>query len=128
MPRKNVLLPVKVLSNVDLETNATSHAIPIQWLDNVSVQVNVTGDGSSQGTLEVQGSLDYAQNEAGEATNMGLWVTLTLNPTPSITGNTDQILINMSQLSFPWIRVNYATASSGGANCSLDAYVSAKGI
>ena len=103
--------------------NITSDPTNIQFLDNVSMQLNFTG--TPTGTFTVQGSLDYQQTSPFAKAAIGNWIDITLPTTPAAAGSANQILIDMNQLSFPWIRVKY-TASSGSG--TLNAYISAKAV
>jgi hypothetical protein len=100
----------------------TSNVTNILYLDNVSIQLNFTG--TPTGGFAIQGSLDYAV-ENGTPTNAGNWVPLALTPNPAAAGSAGTILLNLTELSFPWIRVVYTPSSGTG---TLDAYISAKQV
>jgi hypothetical protein len=108
--RKNTLSPFKTITSGDMSGNLTSKVTDISHMDNVSIQLNWTG--TPTGTFAVQGSLDQAN-----------WVSLALSPTPGAAGAAGNILLDLNQLSFPYIRTIY-TASSGSG--SLDAIISGK--
>lgn len=112
MSRKNALAPIPLIVNESMATSITSPSIEIQWLDNVCVQLVWTG--TPTGTFSVEGSLDQVS-----------WAALILNPTISAAGSADNALIDLNQLSFPYIRVVY-TASSGTG--TLNALLGAKMI
>lgn len=97
----------------------------ITYKDSIAIQLQWTG--SAVGTFEVQGSLDYNPGapQSGGTANAGNWISLTLSPSPAASGTASQILINLNQLSFPWIRVKYTNASSTG---TLNGYISAKSL
>lgn len=119
--RKNILKPFQIITNGDMSTaSITSRVTSIQYLDNICIELFWTG--SPVGTFAVQGSLDYAQDEFGNVTNTGHWVPMALNPSPS-TAAGSPILIDMNQLSFPYIRVIYTKTSGTG---TLQGYVGGK--
>lgn len=120
--QKNVLKPQLIISAGDMSGDLTSEVVPIQWLDNVSIQLNFTG--TPTGAFEVQGSLDYSVDPlSGTVKNPGNWIALTLSPAPVASGSADQILLDLYGLTFPFIRVFYDSTSGSG---SLDAYLSGK--
>lgn len=109
--RKNVLTPYHAITSGDMSANVTqSTPTNIQYLDNVSIQLNFTG--TPTGTFQVQVSLDKAN-----------WIALSLSPTPGATGAAGNILLDLNGLSMPWIRVAYLSTSGTG---TLDAYISGK--
>lgn len=97
----------------------TGSVVGIQYLDNVAIQMEFTG--SPVGTLAVQGSVNYAQNAQGTVTNTGNWITFTT----SAVAAAGDVLFDLNQLSFPWIRVIYTRSSGTG---TLDGYISAKAV
>lgn len=120
MPAKNVLTPYKLVSAADISVDSTSAAVNIQWLDNVSVQANLSG--SPVGNLQIQGSLDYSQTPFNPAA-AGTWVNVL--PSAVAISASGSVLLNLDQLAFPWIRVQYLHTSGTG---SMDVYISAKEI
>lgn len=117
--QKNILKVYKALSAANMASTITSPVTTIQWLDNIAIQFNFTG--SPTGTFSVQGSLDYDPN----TNNPGTWNSVTLDPVPVASGSSGSILINMDELAFPYLRVQYVP--SGGTG-SLDYFISAKEI
>lgn len=121
---KTVLAPYHVIAATSMTGNITGTPTNIQYLDNVSIQLNFTG--TPVGTFTIQGSLDYTQQGIpGVATNTGNWITITLPATASASGAAGNILLDLNQLSFPWIRIVYTVSSSTG---TLDAYISGKAV
>lgn len=107
---------------------ATLTSIPtnIKYRDSVAIQLQWTG--SPTGTFQVEGSLDYnpglTQTDGGA--NPGQWTPLTLTPAPVATGASGGlILLNLNQLAFPWIRVQYTNSAGTG---TLTGYISAKSL
>lgn len=120
---KNALTPHQIITAGDMTGNITSDPTNIQYLDNVSIQLNFTG--TPTGTFSVQGSLDYQQASPYAKAVTGNWIDLTLSPAPAASGSASQILLDLNQLSFPWVRVVYTFSSGTG---SLDAYISGKAV
>lgn len=102
------------------QATLTSTPVNIQYLDNIVFQAIFTG--SPVGIFSVQSSLTYNQDANGNILNAGTWTALTLNPTPSIAA-AGNLLIDMNQLSMPWIRLVYTKTSGTG---TLNAYVGGK--
>lgn len=121
---KNVLVPYHVINAVTMGGSITGAATNIQYLDNVSVQLIFTG--TPTGTFTIEGSLNYSENPYDHSQiNAGTWTAITLPTTASASGAAGDILIDLNQLSFPWIRIKYTRSSGTG---TLDAYVSAKAV
>lgn len=94
----------------------------IRYLDNCCYQINMDGNGST-GSFSVEGSLDYAVNEANDdaPVRAGNWIALNLSGTPTAGGSSDQILIDLNQLPFNAIRLRYTSSVAGTGHC--DVYV-----
>lgn len=123
---RGFLKPYKIIDNQPMSGNLTSSVTSINYLDNVSVECNFTDNSvNAQGTFFVEGSLSYHQDTNENVTNQGSWTPIVLSPVPVANGAPGTVLIDMNQLSFPWIRVRYVAVSGGGP---LDVYVSAKQI
>lgn len=97
----------------------TSPVTDIRNLDNVAIELVWTG--TPNGTFAVQGSLDYNITNG----NAGTWVSLTLTPSPAAAGAAGSILLDLNQLSFPYIRTTYTNVSSTG---TLQAYIAGKAV
>lgn len=119
------------LSNQTMTGTATltSAVSNIKYKDSVSMQFQWTG--TPNGTFVVQGSLDYIPTvqQSGGTPNAGTWIPIPVkdvsgNP-PIAAGAAGQILCNLNQLGFPWIRVQYTNTSSTGV---LTGYISAKSL
>ncbi len=120
--RKNILPPASIVTAGDMsQASLTSLVTNIQYLDNICVELVFTG--TPTGTFEIQGSLDYQRDLNGNVTNAGHWVPITLPTPPIASGAAGDILIDMNQLSFPYIRVVYTRTSGSG---SLNAYIGGK--
>lgn len=113
--RKNTLLKYQTLTSGSMAGNLTSAVTNIQFLDNICMQMNWT-TADAVGTFNVQGSADYAQDDYGNVTTTGNWVSIPALATAA-GGASGNALLDMQQLSFPWIRVTYTrTSGSGTAN------------
>jgi hypothetical protein len=107
----------------------TSNVTNVMYRDSVAIQLQWSG--TPNGTFYVQGSLDYnpgtPQSEGG--VNAGTWTTVPVvdvnNNPPVASGSAGSILINMNQVAFPWLRVQYTNSSSTG---TLTGYVGAKSL
>lgn len=122
---KNYMSPFQamVVSQDMSAASITSNVIDIRYLDDIAIQAVWTGT-SPVGTITVQGSLDYSAPPMAIA-NAGIWTTVVLSPTAAVSGNTGNILINMDQLSFPYIRIVYTKTSGTG---TLSTYICGKSI
>lgn len=121
MSRKSVL-PYVVASAQSLAATFTTTPTVITYLDNCAYQINVTTT-NSEGTFEVQGSLDYRPGPTTEfpVANAGSWVTLTLNGgTPTVAAANDTILIDMNQLPFAALRLVYTAGTAGTGTCTIN--------
>lgn len=120
---KNVLRTWHALVDASMASDITSSATNILFLDNVSIQFNYTG--TPVGTFDVQVSNDYEQDSQGVITNVGNWISIPLNPIPTASGSADQVVIDINQISTPWLRIVYDATSGAG---TLNMYISAKTI
>lgn len=104
--------------------NLTSAVSNILNMDNPGIEFVWSGT-SPVGTCSVEVSLDYNQDINGNVTNPGTWVSLTLVPTPAVSGNTGAIYIDINQISAPWIRTKYTRVSGTG---TLQGYICGKTV
>lgn len=121
--RKNNLYQFQVLASVTMSSSVISSVTNIQYLDNVGVQFNFTGN--SIGSFSVQVSADYSQDNNSNVLNPGTWISLTLSPSPSANGSAGSIYVDLNQLSAPWIRSQYVGNSGSGV---LSTYITGKMI
>lgn len=99
-------------------SNITSPVTNIAYLDNIGIQCNYTS--VPNGSLNIQVSADYAQDQEGNVLNAGNWVTIVSLATPS---NASPVFFDINQISAPWIRVKYLATSADGF---LDVYITGK--
>lgn len=101
----------------------------IQYKDSISFQMQWTGTPS--GSFAVQGSLDYnpGNPQTGGPANTGTWTSVNAldvnGNAPNALGAAGQILFNMNQLAFPWVRMQYTNISGTG---TLNGYFMAKSL
>ncbi len=124
--RKDVIKPFQIFVDVSMADDAASIPTNIQWLDNVSVQLNWTGN--AQGDFEIQASLDYLPSgdpTNNKVANAGNWVAIPLDQFVLAAGSADVALIDLNEIPFPWIRVVYTRTTGTG---TLNGYIVAKAI
>lgn len=122
MARKNNLQRVQTIINGDMSGNLTSLITCIQYLDNISLQLNFTG--VPVGTFQVLGSNDhYEVNNQVEIP--GTFIPITLSPAPVAAGAAGNILMNLNQLGFAYIMLTYTYTSGSGI---LNAFINGKEI
>ncbi len=102
-----------------------SSVTSILYRDSISYQWAWTG--IPTGNFDVQGSLDFNPGlpESAGSLNNGTWTSVTLTPVANATGSGGgtQILANLSQLGFPYIRFAYTNSTGSGV---LGAWTSGK--
>lgn len=122
---KNVMLPIQLLNAVSLTTNVTSAPIRVAWLDNISIQINLTG--AAEGSFSVQVSNDVTWNPDGSLKGAGNWTTLTAPAAVAVTGGAPSpIAIDVNQTGFYGIRLVWTNNASPASSAS--AYLMAKGV
>lgn len=123
MSRKSNLKQFQLITNGDMSTaSLTSPVTNIEFMDNIGVQLEWSG--SPVGNFQVQVSIDYNQDYQGNVLNAGNWVPLQLNGSQNVpTSVGSPILLDLNQLSPPWIRVVYTRTSGSG---TLQAWIAGK--
>lgn len=127
MSRKNVVAK-KIATAQSLAASFTSEPTVIQFLDNVSYQINITTTNST-GSFVVQASLDYepagSVDPMSGVPNSGNWVDLVLSGgTPTAAAANDSILIDLNQLPYKAVRLKYTPTIAGTGTMNI--YVAAK--
>ncbi len=129
MARKNVLLPVKTITDGDMsQATLTSLVTEIQYLDDVGIQLSWSG--SPVGTFAIQVSADYKRYDlTNKETAAGLWTPLVLTywdgaqfvtATSIPTSLGSPIFLDMALLSAPFMRVVYTKGSASGTlQCTI---------
>lgn len=110
------------VNGVQSSTNTiTSSVVEIINLDNVFVQLNSVG--TMNGTFDVQVSSDHIEDQEGNVVVAGNWVSLTLTPSPAVSGSNLVIGIDLNQLGASYLRVQYTNTSGSGV---VNGFVSGK--
>lgn len=122
MSRKSQLVKFKTITNGDMSSSITGAVTNIEWQDNIGIQLNFTG--APSGTFQVQISADYEKIN-NTVTNAGNWISLVLSPVPTAAGAADNIYVDITQISAPWIRVVYTRTSGTGI---LNAFIVGKQV
>jgi len=118
MPTKLSSPPFQIAASVSMSgtTVFTSSVTGILYRDSLCYQF--AWSGIPTGAFDIQGSVDYNQGlpQSGNNVNQGTWTSIALTPAPNATGSGGavNILINMSQLSFPFTRVQYTNSTGSG--------------
>ena len=87
--------------------------------DNCSYQINIYTSDSS-GTFAVEISNDYQVDPATQVVeNPGTWLALPLGGTPVVAAANDTIVINLNQLPFMAMRLNYTSTVAGTGTCDM---------
>lgn len=103
-------------------TTYISSVVEILNLDNIGVQLNVSGTPVGQFTIQV--SDDHKQDAQGNVTVAGHWIDLPITTDLSVSGAID-IFVDLNQMSAVYLRVKYVNASSTG---TISGFVSGKGL
>lgn len=120
---KTNLLKFQNITAGSMGGSLTSAVTSILNLDNIGLEFVWSAGSTPVGTISVEISIDYAQDTQGNITNAGTWVALALSPTPSVSGNSGSIYIDINQISAPWIRAKYTRTSGSG---TLNSYICGK--
>lgn len=129
MASKNVSLPFKTIDSVSVSAAVTITSSVTSLINYDAVSLQFMWSGPLTGSLDIQGSLDYktglAQGLGGP--NPGTWTSITQsapNTLPiTVASGSSQVLVNMSQIAFPWLRTQYVHGSGSGI---LSGWVSSK--
>lgn len=115
MARKNIIAPVKIASAQSLAAAFQATATQVPYLDNVSLQLNVTTSDST-GTFKIQATVDSVN-----------WIDLDLGGgVPDVAAANVNHLINLNQVPFNALRVSYVPTIAGTGVC--DVWVEAKQV
>ncbi len=117
MSHKLVSPPFKLCSSASMSgvTVFISSVTSILYRDSLAYQC--AWSGNPTGTFDVQGSVDFNLGlpESGGGLNAGTWTSITLSATVSAAGTPSTALINLSQLAFPYIRLQYTNSTGSGS-------------
>lgn len=110
MSRKNVLFKKQVITAGDLsQATVTSPWVNIKFLDNISIQCNLTG--APVGSLAIETSTDHEEDQTGTVVAAGNPVAYSTAPITA-SGN---VVFDLNQVAAPFVRVNYTKSSGTGA-------------
>jgi hypothetical protein len=129
----NLLFPVTIFNTVSMTTNQTSlvimnsgntpSALNIFNQDNIGIQLDWTG--SPVGTFAIQISSNRKQDDFGNVTFPGTFVTLPLSPAIVATGTPNTAYIDLNQESAHFLQIVYTATSGTG---TLTGIVVGKGV
>ncbi len=127
---KNSIQQTTILATQSGATSKTSSIVDIQNLDNIGIQVDLTG--TLTGTLAVNVSLNHKENSQKVVIVAGTFapLLLTYNGTQATgvaitSGSPSPVILDLNQLSAPYIELVW-TATSGTGN--ITAVLSAKSV
>jgi len=103
----------------------TSAVTDIRFKDSVSIQLQWTG--TPVGTFYIEGSVDHfpVAMQSNGIPNAGTWIPIALSIPLTATGSESQALLDLNQLSFPYIRVRYVNTSGTG---TLNGFIFGKSL
>lgn len=105
--------PKSVITNGNMSGNLTSIVSVLTNISMVSYAISWAGS-SPSGSMSVQVSNDYTQNEDGSVANAGTWNTLTLSAPTTVSGNTGNGFIDVTATAAYAIRLVYTFVSGTG--------------
>lgn len=114
--------PYPVILDGDMSGSLTSKITIIQKLSLVSYEITWAGS-TPVGTISVEVSNDYTQNDDGSVRNAGSWSALPLSADTSVSGNTGTGFIDVYACGAYAMRLVYTRVSGTG---TMQAIVSAK--
>lgn len=123
MPRKNVLTPFKFVDAADMTSVVTSIPVNIQYLDNIPVQFIWSG-AAPLGVIKMQGSLTYGLSDK---TVTPVWSDIAFT-IASPQGSDGDTMIDLNQLSFPWVRFVYTPDGTLPGTGALDGWIGGKAL
>lgn len=104
---------VNFIPSTSLGASFSSSPIRIFYQDNVAIQLDCTTS-DAVGTFAAEVSVDYQENFPDGMAQNGNWVALPLPSTPTLAGANQVIILNLNQLSMPYIRISYTRTSGSG--------------
>lgn len=105
--------PYLVITNGSMATSLLSKVTIAQKLSMVSYAIVWSGT-SPVGSITVEVSNDYSQNDDGSVRNAGNWSTLTLSGTGDVVGNTGTGFIDIDAQAGYALRLRYTRVSGTG--------------
>lgn len=118
MPKKNILLPFKIIDGNDGSASFNSDVVDLRYLDNISIQVIVTGD--LNGTLDIEVSQDFDDHlSTGTFTKLDSSLQATINEDGSG-------IFDLTNLGPVYLRLAYTRTS--GTSGTITAYIAGKAV
>lgn len=112
---KNVFLPERIVIDQSLSGDFVSPAQYIQYTDNICFHISATG--TPTGIFGIQGSGNRIVDFQKNVISAGTWVDIPTSQSGAVSGAPNEIIFDLNQLSFPWVRVIYTrTSGTGTAN------------
>jgi hypothetical protein len=102
-----------IIVNGDMSADIISKPSIITNLSLMSYDISWVGS-SPVGVMSIQVSNTYAENVDGTVQNAGSWTTVALSSPPSVSGNTGNGFIDVSQLGAYAVRIVYTSTSGTG--------------
>lgn len=119
--RNSNLKKFNTLASGDMsQSTLTSSVTNINFLHDIGYQFNFTG--SPVGDFNVQVSADYEQDNEGNVTNAGSWVSISFSSQPNTTSGSP-VYLDIQGISAPWIRATYTKTSGTG---TLNVFITGK--
>ncbi len=120
---KRVLEKAQLLTAEDMSVDITSPVFICRFLDNVGIQLDWTG--APVGTFAVQTSTDHEEDNQGNVSVAGNWITIPLSATITASGSPDDAKIAINQIDGAYLRLVYTATSGTG---SLNMFINGKEI
>lgn len=107
---KPVILPDKIIDNQDMSSTFYSEVVNIQYMDNIGVQLEWTGDAVGEFFVEL-------------SNDKITWNVLPIYPYATVLGVPGSHYLDLNQLSPVYIRIRYEWSALGGI---CNGYITAK--
>ena len=121
--RKSNLQIFQTITNGSMAGNLTSAVTNTLLLDNIGYQVDISG--TATGTITIQVSIDYDQDNQGNVLNAGHWINLTSASQAITSGSPTDTYFDILPTSAPWIRLVYTSTSGTG---TMNAFITGKSV
>lgn len=116
---------VQILTNADMSSTVTSIGTNLISIYAYSIQAVWTGGTAPNGTFSLQGSNDPGDNGSGQGVSQPTNWTNIIGSSQSISGTPGNILFDVVECSYRWVRLIYTPVSGSG---TLTATINTKGI
>ncbi len=110
-----------------LEDDFISDSLDTSTFDNVGLQLS--WDGAAEGTFAVEVSNDpQALSPNADVRAAAVWDALTLSDVPTAVGSPGSWAVNLNQVPFQALRLNYTNTAGGPTGSLLQVIATGKGI